>query len=117
MGMASAFQPGVADFSGITGDRDLSISAVVQKNFIKVDEDGTEAAAATAAGMGMRTAVIAPAPTVVFNADHPFFYEIREVRTGVSLFMGSIVRPRLDPGWIGGILPGQQRHDGGALGE
>jgi serpin B len=90
MGMPSAFSPGEADFSGITGGRrDLAISRVLHKGFIEVNEEGAEAAAASAVAMskGLRPAV----PS--FTADRPFLYLIRHNRTGTVLFMGRVVKP------------------------
>jgi serpin B len=90
LGMPLAFQ-GDADFSGITGSRDFAISAVVHKAFVEVEEKGTEAAAATAV-VGVRTAAI-PAREIVFRADHPFLYLIRDTKSGAILFMGRLSRP------------------------
>ena len=91
MGMTDAFRPGKADFSGMTGTRDLAISAVVHKAFVEVEEKGTEAAAATGVTM-VRSAMLAAPPTV-FRADHPFFFLIRDLRNGSILFLGRLVRP------------------------
>lgn len=91
LGMPVAFQPDKADFSGITGTRELAISAVVHKAFVEVEEKGTEAAAATGVVFA-RTAAIAQ-PPVVFRADHPFVFMIRDVGTGAILFLGRLVRP------------------------
>lgn len=91
LGMPVAFQRGEADFSGITGTRDLAISAVVHKAFVEVEETGTEAAAATGVVFA-RTAAIAQSP-VIFRADHPFFFLIRDVETGTILFLGRLIRP------------------------
>ena len=91
LGMPVAFKPGAADFSGITGNRELAISAVAHKAFVEVEEKGTEAAAATGAVFA-RTAVLAQ-PPVTFLADHPFFLLIRDTKTGSILFMGRLVRP------------------------
>ena len=90
MGMKDAFDAGKADFSGMTGDRDLFISAVVHKAFVDTNEEGTEAAAATA--------VIAPLAAMpesppVFRADHPFLFLIRDTKTGAILFLGRILDP------------------------
>ena len=91
LGMPLAFQPRKADFAGITGTRDFAISAVVHKAFVEVQEKGTEAAAAT--GVVMSSAAMVPSPTAVFRADHPFFFLIRDTRTGSLLFLGRLVRP------------------------
>ena len=86
MGMPVAFS-GAADFSGMTGSRDLFISDVVHKAFVSVDEAGTEAAAATA--------VIMPtsAPTVEVTIDRPFIFLIRDIDTGAILFLGRVLNP------------------------
>ncbi len=91
LGMPLAFQGG-ADFSGITGSPDFAISAVVHKAFVEVEEKGTEAAAATAV-VGVRSSVMIPSKEIVFRADHPFLYLIRDVKTGAILFMGRLSRP------------------------
>ncbi len=90
MGMKDAFDPGKADFSGMTASRDLYISAVVHKAFVDVNEEGTEAAAATA--VIIREKAIRIAPT--FRADHPFLFLIRDTRNGSILFLGRIVDPK-----------------------
>jgi serpin B len=92
MGMPTAFSD-KADFSGIAAKGGLAISEVVHKAFVDVTEQGTEAAAAT--GMTMRaTAMRMPEPAVVFRADHPFIYLIRDTRSGVILFIGRLKSPR-----------------------
>jgi serpin B len=92
MGMRTAFT-GRADFSGIDPKRGLAISEVVHKAFVDVDEQGTEAAAAT--GITMRaTAMRMPEQAIVFRADHPFLFLIRDTRTGVVLFIGRLMNPR-----------------------
>lgn len=91
LGMPDAFDPSKADFSGITGDRDVILSAVVHKAFVEVEEKGTEAAAATAV-VGLRMSAI-PRPPVVFRADRPFLYLIRDMTTGAILFIGRLARP------------------------
>jgi len=90
LGMKDAFT-GQADFSGMNGQRDLFISAVVHKAFVDVNEAGTEAAAATAVVMTL-SAVMEDKP-VIFRADHPFLFLIRENRTGSILFLGRIMDP------------------------
>ena len=92
MGMPTSFT-GKADFSGIDPKHGLAISEVVHKAFVDVSEQGTEAAAAT--GITMRTtAMRMPEQTVVFRADHPFLFLIRDTRTGVVLFIGRLTTPR-----------------------
>jgi serpin B len=95
MGMPQAFTP-AADFSGMTGRPEFSISAAIHKAFIDVNEEGTEAAAATATTM-FATAMRMPQqepPPIVFRADHPFLFMIRDTRTGAILFLGRIEDPR-----------------------
>lgn len=91
LGMKQAFDTR-ADFSGMTGQKDLFISAAIHKAFVEVNEEGTEAAAATAIVMS-RKSVARPLEPVVFRADHPFVYLIREPRTGAVLFLGRVVDP------------------------
>ncbi len=91
MGMKDAFSPGRADFSGMNGKKDLVISAVLHKAFVEVNEEGTEAAAATGVIVGVTSI---PLPPPEFRADHPFVFMIRDVKTGVILFMGRVVEPK-----------------------
>ena len=77
-----------ADFSGITDDERLKIDAVIHQSFIDVDEDKTEAAAATAMVMLKATAMPEMKPFAEFHADRPFMYFIRDNQTGTILFMG-----------------------------
>jgi serpin B len=91
LGMPKAFMLGQADFSGMTGRRELAISAVVHKAFVEVDEKGTEAAAATGVVMARASAALAPPP--VFRADHPFVFLIRDLESGSILFLGRLARP------------------------
>jgi serpin B len=92
MGMPTSFTV-KADFSGINPKRSLAISEVVHKAFVDVSEEGTEAAAAT--GLTMQTtAMRMPEQPVVFRADHPFLFLIRDTRTGVVLFIGRLMDPR-----------------------
>jgi serpin B len=90
MGMPTAFEANVADFSGMDGTRNLYISSVIHQAFVKVDEEGTEAAAATAVIIG--TTGISPRNE--FRADHPFIFIIQEKETGNILFLGRVVDPR-----------------------
>jgi serpin B len=89
MGMPIAFS-GSADFSGMTGNRDLFIADVVHKAFVSVDEAGTEAAAATAVVMELTAA---PETPVEVTIDHPFIFLIRDIETGTILFVGRVVNP------------------------
>jgi serpin B len=93
MGMPLAFSAR-ADFSGMDGKRDLSLSAVVHQAYVDVNEEGTEAAGATGAVVSL-TAVRAQPP--LFRADHPFVFLIRDKRTGSILFMGRCVEPQNRP--------------------
>ncbi len=93
MGMADAFDPSRADFSGFTGERDLYITAVVHKAFVKVDETGTEAAAAT--GVIMATTAMPSDPPELFLLDRPFVFLIIDDRSDTVLFMGRVTDPSL----------------------
>ncbi|HEY94878.1 MAG TPA: serpin family protein [Dehalococcoidia bacterium] len=93
MGMPSAFSADKADFSGINGNRELFISDAVHKAFIAVDEEGTEAAAATGisyAGLGIPRK---PEEPVKVTVNRPFVFLIRDVRTGTILFIGRVLNP------------------------
>jgi serpin B len=90
MGMPLAFSDD-ADFSGMDGTRDLVISDVVHKAYIDVNEEGTEAAAAT--GAVFTTKSIFQEPVPVFRADHPFVFFIQDRDTGTILFMGRVINP------------------------
>jgi len=90
MGMPVAFTEN-ADFSGMTGKRDLLISDVVHKAFVAVDEAGTEAAAATAVIVGVTSAPIDP--QVEVTIDRPFIFLIRDIDTGAILFVGRVLNP------------------------
>jgi serpin B len=90
MGMKDTFSSD-ADFFGMNGKRDLCISAVIHKAYVEVNEEGTEAAAAT--GVVMRLTSVGP-PIPVFRADHPFLFLIRDNLTGSILFIGRVANPR-----------------------
>jgi len=92
MGMPAAFTDR-ADFSGISAKGGLAISEVAHKAFVDVSERGTEAAAAT--GIGIQAlAMHMPERPIVFRADHPFLYLIRDTRSGAILFIGRLLNPR-----------------------
>jgi serpin B len=90
MGMPDAFTQGVADFSGMDGTKDLFISVLVHKAWAQVNEQGTEAAAATVGGV---TTSVAGGGNPIFRADHPFIFFIRDIQSGSLLFMGRLLDP------------------------
>jgi serpin B len=92
LGMPAAFDPDAADFSGITGQRDLFISDVLHKAFVDVNEDGTEAAAATGLIMSVTSAMADPVRMAV---DRPFLFVILDKDSGALLFVGRVLDPRL----------------------
>ena len=89
MGLDIAFSPN-ADFSGMNGFGGLFIEKVLHKAFVEVNEEGSEAAAATTVHV-LETAM--PGPTKVFDADHPFIFLIQHKETDTILFMGSVENP------------------------
>ena len=89
MGMPSAFEM-EADFSGMDGKKDLYIQQAVHQGFVEVNEEGTEAAAATGVAMGLKSM---PAPPAEFRADRPFLFLIQERGTGRVVFMGRVQKP------------------------
>jgi len=96
MGMPAAFTPGIdfggkADFSGMTGNKRLNIYEVIHQAFVDVNEEGTEAAAATA--VLMKGGSAAPRIVKTFKADHPFIFLIQEKATGNILFVGRVTDP------------------------
>jgi serpin B len=97
IGMPSAFDPETSNFTGIAADgHALSISKVIHQSFVEVNEQGTEAAAATAVVMVDFAAPgggSSPQP-IVFNANHPFIFFIQHEETGQILFMGKVGNPQ-----------------------
>jgi serpin B len=91
MGMTDAFSWDRADFSGMNGQKNLFISHVVHKAFVEINEQGTEAAAATAVEMKVLSAQREPP---VFRADHPFVFLIRDIPSDSVLFIGRMMNPR-----------------------
>jgi serpin B len=89
LGLTDAFNAQRADFSGISSEQ-VFISDVIHKAFVEVNEEGTEAAAAT--GVLMKTTSIG-APPATFRADRPFIFMIRENETGKILFLGRVMNP------------------------
>ena len=90
IGMPIAFSDN-ADFSGMTGNRELAISDVLHKAFVAVDEAGTEAAAATAVVVGLTS--MPTEPPVEVTIDRPFIFLIRDIETGAILFVGRVLNP------------------------
>jgi serpin B len=91
LGMPIAFEGGLADFSAMSPDgKDLYIQDVIHEAFIAVDEDGTEAAAATAVIVGETSA---PVDVVELTVNRPFLYAIRDNDTGAILFLGRLTDP------------------------
>jgi serpin B len=89
-GMPVAFSMLDADFSGMTGNRELFIRDAVHKAFVSVDEFGTEAAAASVV---IVQAGIPPEEPVTITIDRPFIFLIRDIKTGTILFIGRVLNP------------------------
>jgi serpin B len=94
MGMPDAFDPNKANFSKITGNRDLAIYDVIHKAFIGVDEKGTEASAATAVLFGVTAAHGLRPRVITMKINRPFVFFIQDVETGTILFTGRVVNPK-----------------------
>ena len=93
LGMGVAFSSSEADFSQLRAERDLFISEVKHKAIVEVNEEGTEAAAATSVGIGITS--VGPTPQrFTFIADRPFLMVIRDSQTGAILFMGAVMEPK-----------------------
>ncbi len=100
MGMKKAFDMKMADFSGVASretmqrEGNLSISAVIHKAYVDVNEEGTEAAAATAVGViALAARPTPPTPPIIFRANHPFMFLVRDNRSGSILFIGRVTDP------------------------
>jgi serpin B len=91
MGMPTAF--GDADFSGMDGTKFLYIQEIIHQAYVDVNEEGTEAAAATAVVLLGKGAVSSEGPVPVFRADHPFIFLIQDTTSGNILFMGRMENP------------------------
>jgi serpin B len=89
-GLALPFTPEAADFRGMADAKDVSIGAAVHKTFVEVTEKGTEAAVATAQLPEIKKT---GDDAAVFRADHPFFFVIRDRKTGAIVFIGRVLRP------------------------
>jgi serpin B len=90
LGLTDAFDPAKADFSGMDGAKDLFISDVLHKAWVTVDENGTEAAAATGVIIGTTSM---PIEIKEMKIDHPFIFLIRDIKTGAILFIGRVMNP------------------------
>ncbi|NWW88348.1 SPB10 protein, partial [Rhynochetos jubatus] len=88
MGIRNAFDPVQADFTGMSAKKDLFISKIIHKAFVEVNEEGTEAAAATGV-LVLRS----KAPTMTFKADHPFLFFIKHNKSQTILFFGRFCSP------------------------
>jgi len=95
LGLVSVFNSS-ADFSGITGKKEIHISNVLHKAVIEVNESGTEASAATAVITSRSVGVDEGSKPIIFKADHPFIFLIREKSTGTILFMGNLAKPTVE---------------------
>lgn len=91
LGMVDAFDPSKADLSAMVSNDPLFINDVVHKAYVRVDESGTEAAAAT--GVSNDTKASIEGTSVIVN--RPFFFFIRDVPTGAVLFVGRVMDPTL----------------------
>jgi serpin B len=91
MGMKDACSQKDADFSGITGGKELFVGLVAHKTFVAVDENGSEAAAATVVLMGVTG--MPPRKEKEFVADHPFLFAIVDLKTETVLFLGRVANP------------------------
>lgn len=89
LGMVDAFDEMRADFSGMTGQKELYVSRVIHQANVDVNEEGTEAAAATAVVMSTKSMP----RTTVFRADRPFLFAIMHKPTGSILFLGRVMKP------------------------
>ena len=98
LGMGIAFDQSKANFRNMcefSSEENVYISRVIHKTFVEVNEEGTEAAAVTAVEVGITSTSVNQKPPDRFYmlVDHPFFFVIRDNKTGLILFMGSIVEP------------------------
>lgn len=89
MGMLDAFNPQKADFSGMSSTEGLVVSKVLHKSFVEVNEEGTEAAAATE----VETRLLSAQKTIEFVSDHPFLFIVKHKYTNTILFFGKMFSP------------------------
>ena len=93
LGMPAAFTEGTADFSGMDGTNKLYIQSAFHKAFVEVNEEGTEAAAATGVAMGVKSMAF---DFFQFRANRPFLFFIEDARSGLILFMGRMEEPKTE---------------------
>jgi serpin B len=93
LGLKLAFSQTSADFRRITAEDPLRIQAVLHKAYVDVNEEGSEAAAATGVAIGVKATDRPPDPPKIFKADHPFFFAIRDTSAGSLLFLGRLAKP------------------------
>ncbi|MDD5208920.1 MAG: serpin family protein [Elusimicrobiales bacterium] len=93
LGMPAAFTEGAADFSGMDGTNKLYIQTAFHKAFVEVNEEGTEAAAATGVAMGVKSMSF---DMFEFRANRPFLFFIEDAKTGLILFMGRMEEPKTE---------------------
>jgi serpin B len=92
-GVETLFDAGSADLSGISAEKPLYVTGIIQKAVIDLDEEGTEAAAATAMTLGGMAATFRETPPLPLIFDRPFAYLLRDEMSGKILFMGRMARP------------------------
>jgi len=93
LGMSDLFKAGVADLSGLDGSKKLYVSKVLHRAVVDVNEEGTEAAAATAVEVVLCTSGFIGEKEIKFRADHPFLFFIQHKPTGSILFLGRLAKP------------------------
>lgn len=94
LGMGDLFDPDYANLSGISGNKDLYVSNVFHKSFVEVNEEGSEAAAATGAVMMTRMMILPPVEEAPFVVNHPAVFLIRDNFTKLVLFIGRLSKPQ-----------------------
>ncbi len=93
MGMEIVFDRSKANFTGMTPNGQLAIDDVIQQAYVRVNEEGTEAAAVTKVTMGASPAILPDPSLITFHVDHPFLFFILDKTHGHILFMGRVVDP------------------------
>jgi serpin B len=91
LGVKTLFDDDRADLSGISTEKPFYVDSIVHEALVEVDEEGTTAAAVTGGAFGAGSSST-PRP-ILFRADRPFLFLIRDERTGIILFLGRMARP------------------------